>query len=74
MSEIPPIKIPEDALCQEASIHSVSSYIPCGNKATCIIYHERDHRGYYMCDSCGAHNIDNRGGKIVAKSPESHLQ
>lgn len=63
---IPPIKIPDDATCQEASIFSYNSYIPCGKKAVAIVYHERDGRGYYMCEGCTSHNIKNRGGKLVS--------
>lgn len=62
---IPPIQIPADAKCQEASIFSTVKYIPCGKPATAIVYSERDERGYYMCAGCASHNIANRGGKLV---------
>lgn len=72
MSErIPPIRedntIPEDATCQEASVFSRSSYIPCGAQAVAIVYHNKDRRGYYMCGSCADHNVRNRGGRLVAQ-------
>lgn len=66
--EIPLIRIPEDSTCQEASRYSVTGYIPCGNIATAIVYHNRDRRGYYMCTSCASHNLHNRGGKLVTAS------
>lgn len=74
MSDIAPITIPEDARCQEASIFWVKTYIACNQKATTIIYHEKDRRGYYMCDACADHNIWNRGGKLVAKAPDSAVK
>jgi hypothetical protein len=74
MSEIEPIRIPDDAKCQEASVLSVKEYIPCHAKATAIVFHEKDRRGYYMCDPCADHNIHNRGGKLVTKSLESRLE
>jgi hypothetical protein len=61
---IPLIPIPKDAECQEASIHSVTKYIACGKTAVTIIYNN-DCRGYYMCLGCAAHNVSNRGGKVV---------
>jgi len=71
---IPLIPIPDDAKCQEASILSRESYIPCGAKATTIVYHEKDRRGYFMCDPCADHNIRNRGGNLVTLSPASKLK
>lgn len=50
---------------------SVASYIPCGRPAVAIIYHERDKRGYFMCQSCAYHNVCNRGGKWVGGSEET---
>lgn len=65
------IPIPYDALCQEASILSHENYIPCGQKAVAIIYHERDRRGYYMCAGCASHNVRNRDGRWVTGTPET---
>jgi hypothetical protein len=62
---IPPIQVPDDATCQEASVFSRNTYIPCGLKANSIVYHARDGRGYYMCHACASHNVANRGGKYV---------
>ncbi len=69
--EIPLIPIPEGATCQEASILSYSRYLPCGEKAVAIIYHERDKRGYFMCAGCASHNVRNRGGQWVSGTPET---
>jgi hypothetical protein len=57
--------IAKDARCQEASILSRATYIPCCAPAVAIVYHDRDRRGYYMCLPCADHNIRNRGGKLV---------
>lgn len=67
--EIPLIEIPTGATCQEASIFSIA----CGSPATTIVFHDRDHRGYYMCDGCAIHTCSNRGGKLVTISPQSRL-
>ena len=58
--------IPEGARCQEASMLSRGSYIPCFAPAVAIVYHDRDRRGYYMCAPCADHNVRNRGGKLIA--------
>jgi len=71
---IPPIPIQDDARCQEASILSRGTYIACSAPATTIVYHEKDGRGYFMCDPCADHNIRNRGGKLVTKSNKSRLE
>lgn len=55
-------KIPKGATCQEASMHSRGSYIPCGNLASAIVHHPKDKRSYYMCAPCASHNVKNRGG------------
>lgn len=51
--------------CQEASPLSFVSYIPCGNQAIALIWHDRDRRVYPMCAGCADHNLSNRGGKLV---------
>ena len=71
--EIPLIPIPDGARCQEASMHSVNRYIACGAPATTIVFHDRDNRGYYMCDPCADHNCRNRGGRLVTVAPGSVL-
>lgn len=68
---IPLIPIPENAACQEASILSEKDYIPCGATAMCIVYHEKDSRGYFMCMPCAYHNIRSRGGRVVTAMTES---
>jgi hypothetical protein len=62
---IPLITVPEGSMCQEASMFSGNMYVPCGQPASTIVYHERDRRGYYMCSGCADHNVRNRGGKWV---------
>lgn len=59
------IPIPEGSECQEASVFSIHSYVPCGCPAVAIVYHTRDARGYLMCLGCADHNIRNRGAKLV---------
>lgn len=67
---IPPIQVPDDATCQEASPFFGNMYMPCGSKATAIVYHSKDGRGYYMCMGCADHNVRNRGGKYVTPDPQ----
>jgi hypothetical protein len=55
------------------AMYSREKYIPCQEEATTIVFHERDGRGYFMCDGCADHNCRNRGGKLVTISPESAL-
>jgi hypothetical protein len=69
--DTPLIPIPPNSLCQEASMYSTNKYIPCGVPATTIVFHDRDNRGYFMCDGCADHNCRNRGGKLVTISPKS---
>jgi hypothetical protein len=42
------------------------NYIRCGEGSVMLVYHERDARTYPMCERCGRHNVDNRGGIQVA--------
>jgi hypothetical protein len=57
--------LPAGARCQEASHLSRQSYIACRAPATHVIWHDKDRRGYYMCDACADHNVRNRGGRDV---------
>ena len=57
--------IPKGAQCQEASVLSRESYIPCRAPAVAIVRHDKDRRSYYMCLPCADHNIRNRGGKLI---------
>lgn len=69
--EIPLIRVyPWENICQEASTLSVDRYIPCASQAQTIVYHARDHRGYYMCLPCAIHNLRNRSGKLVSAETE----
>lgn len=51
--------------CQEASIHSRETYIPCGAQSSCIVWHAKDKRAYPMCGPCGWHNVRNRRGRLL---------
>lgn len=67
---IPPVAdgpIPKDAQCQEASIYSRESYIPCGSPAVAVVAHDKDGREYYMCLPCADHNLRHRSGRLVRK-------
>jgi hypothetical protein len=57
--------IPPGARCQEASVFSQDSYIPCNGPAVAIVYHRKDCRSYYMCARCTDHNLRDRGGVLV---------
>lgn len=68
---IPPVSsdntIPAGARCQEASMFSRGTYVPCSLPATHVIYHAKDRRAYYMCGGCADHNVRNRGGQDVTR-------
>ena len=58
----------ESLKCEEASYLSYKQYIPCGNPAVAIIWHNRDGKHCYpMCLPCANHNIRNRGGILLGK-------
>jgi hypothetical protein len=58
----------EGMKCEEASIHSKKTFIPCGAPAVAVVWHERDGKHtYLMCAPCAFHNVRNRGGKLIAK-------
>ena len=74
--KIPPVvngPIPKDARCQEASIFSRESYIPCGAPAVAVIRHKRE-RDYYMCLGCADHNLRNRGATLVRQRKGTGLK
>jgi len=52
----------KDTPCQEASIHSHETFIPCGRPGYSAVFHSKDRRVYVMCDQCTYHNVKNRGG------------
>lgn len=56
--------------CQEASVLSVRSYIPCGAPAVALVKN-RDPKPYYMCEMCASHNVANRGAEIIKQMGES---
>lgn len=47
--------------CQEASMASSTTYVPCGKPAVESIHSPRDGRAYNMCEMCADHNVSNRG-------------
>lgn len=52
--------------CEEASVLSTSSYIPCNAPAVAIVgWKGRSDTPIRMCDQCEWHNIRNRGGYRV---------
>lgn len=51
--------------CEEASIHSRETYIPCAAPATRFILSERGAKVYAMCQTCAYHNVRNRGAEDV---------
>jgi hypothetical protein len=64
----------EHLTCQEASMFSYGSYIPCGKQASSIIWHNKDRRAYAMCFGCADHNVKNRGGiELAAKDKEIQI-
>jgi hypothetical protein len=63
----------EDLKCQEASVLSVKTYVPCAAPAVAIVWNNRDRRGYAMCEPCAYHNENNRGCVIlVEKKDDAH--
>ena len=57
------------ATCEEASVLSKETYIPCGQPAAEIVWHNKDRRAYRMCAPCADHNIRNRGGIRLVAAP-----
>lgn len=52
--------------CEEASIHSRETFIPCGAPAAAIVWHQHDGKHtYLMCAACAWHNVKNRGGRLL---------
>ena len=56
----------EKCSCEEASMHSRGTYVPCGERAVALVWHDRDRRAYLMCLPCADHNLRNRGGLLLA--------
>lgn len=52
--------------CQEASLFSKETFIPCNGTPVVAIIANSDAHPYYMCAQCMDHNAINRGGIIVA--------
>jgi len=52
--------------CQEASLQSHETYIPCNAPAVNIVgWIGRDDKPIRMCQFCSNHNVANRGGYVV---------
>lgn len=59
-------EVPEGATCQEVLTMVAERYVRCGKPAVCIV-DNGDQRAYWMCESCGYHNVQNRAGKLLGK-------
>lgn len=63
----------DDNCCEEASILSTNTYIPCNAPAVSIVgWKGRSDKPIRMCRECANHNIRNRGGELIGpykKSP-----
>ena len=57
--------ITQGLACQEASILSRETFIPCGAPGAAVVWLERDKRAYVMCAPCAWHNVKNRGGRLL---------
>ncbi len=55
-----------DLRCEEASILSRETYIPCGAPAAAIVWHAHDGKHIYlMCLACAWHNVRNRSARLL---------
>ncbi len=54
-----------EGCCEEASILSRETYIPCNRPAKFNVYAPVEKRTYRMCEPCAIHNEANRGCKVV---------
>lgn len=58
--------------CEEASVLSDISYIPCNAPAVAIVgWHGRSDAPIRMCEQCEWHNIKNRGAYRVEAYEET---
>src|SRR5437868_8375473 len=51
--------------CQEASILSRQRYLACNKPAKAVVAN-KDSCIYFMCAECAYHNVNNRGGVLIA--------
>lgn len=52
--------------CEEASVASHDTYIPCNRPARYMVGFRHSSAGpYRMCTSCAEHNVSNRGAEIL---------
>lgn len=52
--------------CEEASVASHETYIPCNRPARYMVGWSRRTEGpYRMCEPCASHNVSNRGAEII---------
>jgi len=62
---IEPLKAKEHC-CEEASLASHTTYIPCNKPAVNIVgWKGRSDAPIRMCEFCTSHNVNNRGGEII---------
>ena len=62
---VEPLKAKEHC-CEEASLASHTTYIPCNNPAVSIVgWKGRSDAPIRMCVACADHNIKNRGGEYI---------
>jgi hypothetical protein len=72
-SPLLPPAVLEGLRCEEASIHSRETFIPCGALAAAVIWHQRDKRAYLMCPMCAWHNVKNRGGRLLMTTDKAAI-
>lgn len=59
-----------DDRCEEASMLSRETYIPCNAPAVSLVKH-RNEGPYRMCAACADHNVRNRGAELVGPYKKS---
>lgn len=58
--------------CEEASLMSGATYIPCNKPATQVVgWKGRSDAPIRMCEMCTHHNVNNRGGEIIRPYTET---
>lgn len=56
----------EIGCCEEASMHSTSTYVPCNRPAKFMVgWPHRQEGPYRMCEMCADHSVRNRGAVIA---------
>jgi len=52
--------------CEEASVFSKNSYVPCGKESVALVWHNKEGRIYHMCFGCANHNVRDRDAVLLA--------